>query len=85
MAILTTQFIDTLGEEKEIYVRVNNAQFNNHGAESTALLRGFASEEAFKDRGAGFIWEMNVKFVADVSKPLWDQVYNASGLVGTKI
>lgn len=84
MAILTTVFVDALGEEKEIYVRINNIESNNHGAESRALLRGYASETAFKEHGAGFIWEKSIPFTADITQPIWQQVYQASGLVGTE-
>ena len=62
------------GEDRELYIRLNNVEASNHGAESYALFRGFLSKESF-DNGASFIHEEVVEFSADVSNPLWDQAY----------
>lgn len=64
------------GEERELYIRLNNVEASNHGVTTHALFRGFLSEEAFKS-GAHYIWEQNIEFLADVSKPIWEQAYAA--------
>jgi hypothetical protein len=74
MAILAT--VKTIhGEERSLYLRVNNTEVGNHGAMSHALVRGFLSEEAF-NTGKHYIHEETVEFLADVSRPLWEQVYD---------
>lgn len=62
------------GEEKELYVRLNNVEASNHGVKANALFRGFISHEAF-DSGFHYVWEREVQFLADVTKPLWEQAY----------
>ncbi|ALN97537.1 hypothetical protein [Aeromonas sp. ARM81] len=69
-AMVMTKF----GEERELYIRVNNIESSNHGVESNALFRGYISQEAFQG-GAHYVWENNVSFIADVTIPLWDQAY----------
>lgn len=64
------------GEERELYIRLNNVESSNHGVASHALFRGFLSKEAFES-GAHFLWEREVEFRADVSLPLWPQAYAA--------
>jgi hypothetical protein len=64
------------GEERELYIRLNNIEASNHGVTSTAMFRGFLSEEAF-NAGKQFLWEHTVEFTPDVSKPLWEQAYKA--------
>jgi len=64
------------GERRELYIRLNNAEVSNHGVPSTALFRGFLSEEAFR-AGRAFVWEEEVQFAADVTAPLWGQAYAA--------
>lgn len=71
-ATITTQF----GEDREVYIRLNNVEASNHGSPAQALFRGFLSQEAFES-GAHYVWEGSVKFVADVSQPLWPQAYGA--------
>ena len=71
-ATVTTQF----GEDREVYIRLNNVEASNHGAASLALFRGFLSQEAFK-AGSHYVWEKWVEFAPDVSKPLWHQAYAA--------
>lgn len=63
------------GEERELYIRLNSVSSSNHGIESEALFRGFASKEAFND-GKRYMFEERVMFNADVSLPLWNQAYS---------
>ncbi len=69
---ITTQF----GEDRELYIRLNNVEASNHGVTSHALFRGFLSEQAYQG-GAAFMWERAVEFTPDVSKPIWKQAYEA--------
>jgi hypothetical protein len=64
------------GETRELYVRLNNIESNNHGQPSIALFRGFLSEQAFRD-GRHYLFEELVEVDADVSLPLWQQAYDA--------
>lgn len=74
MAIKAT--VETIyGATQEIYIRLNNIEASNHGANSVALFRGFVSEDAF-NAGKHFVWEQTVEFKADVSQPLWKQAYS---------
>jgi len=70
-ATIKTKF----GEERELYVRLNNVEVSNHGVKSRALFRGFLSKEAF-DGGASYIHEELIEFNADVAVPLWGQAYD---------
>lgn len=63
------------GETKELYLRVITVDANNHGALSSALVRGFISQEAFDD-GKHFAHEESFEFNVDVSTSLWEQVYS---------
>lgn len=75
MAINAT--VETIhGEERELYIRLNNLEASNHSATSFAKFRGFISREKFES-GANYLWELDVEFNADVTKPLWDQAYSA--------
>ncbi len=69
-ATVTTQF----GEDREVYIRLNNIEASNHGVPASALFRGFLSREAF-EAGAHYVWETQVEFQPDVSQPLWPQAY----------
>lgn len=71
-ATITTQY----GEDRELYIRLNNVEASNHGAMASALFRGFISKAKF-DAGANYLWEQEVEFVADVTQPLWGQAYQA--------
>ena len=71
-ASVPTQF----GEDREVYIRLNNVEASNHGATSLALFRGFLSKEAFK-AGSHYVWEKWVEFTPDVSQPIWPQAYAA--------
>lgn len=71
-AVVTTQF----GEDREVYIRLNNVEASNHGVKSHALFRGFLSKEAFESK-AHYVWEKSVEFDASVSGPLWAQAYAA--------
>lgn len=71
-AKVTTPF----GEDRELYIRLNNVEASNHHAASVALFRGFLSKEAFQ-AGSSFLWEKQIEFTPDVSKPLWQQAYVA--------
>lgn len=73
MAILAT--VETqFGENKELYIRLNNVEASNHGMKATALFRGFISKEAFES-GKNFMFEKEVQFDAEVSSNLWEQAY----------
>lgn len=75
MAIQAT--VETnFGEYRELYIRLNNLESSNHGQPSYAKFRGFISKEKF-DSGANYLWEQDVEFAADVTKPLWGQAYQA--------
>lgn len=67
-----TQF----GEERDLYVRLNNLEASNHGVKAVALFRGFLSEQAYDD-GKHYVFEKKVEFDPDVSRPLWEQAYAA--------
>lgn len=73
MAILAT-VLTVYGEERELYIRLNNTEVSNHGVKSTALFRGFLSKDAF-DAGSHFMFEKQVEFTANVSEPIWEQAY----------
>ena len=75
MAIITT-VKTSLGEDRELYIRLNNIEASNHGERSSAKFRGFISQEAYQT-GANYAWEQDVEFVADVTQPLWEQAYRA--------
>lgn len=75
MAIIAT-VKTSLGEDRELYIRLNNIEASNHGELSTAKFRGFLSQEAYQ-AGASYAWEQDIEFVADVAQPLWEQVYQA--------
>lgn len=64
------------GEDRELYIRLNNVEASNHGVEATAKFRGYISREKFED-GANYLWEQDIEFVADVAQPLWWQAYQA--------
>lgn len=75
MAIKAT--VETIhGEVRELYIRLNNVEVSNHGAQSVAKFRGFISQEKFAS-GANFLWERDIEFDADVTQPLWGQAYQA--------
>lgn len=75
MAITTTVTTE-FGEEKELYLRINNAEISNHGVKSTALVRGYISKDAFL-AGAKFMWEESVVCDIDIGELVWSQFYNA--------
>ena len=64
------------GEEREVYIRLNSVEASNHGWASHALFRGFLSKEAFQS-GSHYVWEKEIEFFPDVSKPVWEQAYEA--------
>lgn len=72
IAKVTTPF----GEDRELYIRLNNVEASNHGAASLALFRGFLSKDAFK-AGSHYVWEKWIEFTPEVSQPLWSQAYKA--------
>jgi len=74
MAILATVTTEH-GEDRELYIRLNNMNASNHGVYAKATFRGFASKAAF-DEGKRYMYEHVVGFMADVSKPLWEQAYS---------
>lgn len=75
MAILES--VETsYGEERELYIRVNNIEVNNHGAWDRALFRGYSSKSAFENK-KHYMYEETVEFKSDVSGNLWSQAYTA--------
>lgn len=65
------------GEERELYWRLNNfEQLANHGVPAAARFRAFLSKDAF-EAGKNFVTEKVIEFQADVSKPMWEQAYEA--------
>lgn len=75
MAIIAT-VKTSLGEDRELYIRLNNIEASNHGEMSSAKFRGFISQEAYQ-AGANYAWEQDAEFMADVAQPLWGQAYQA--------
>lgn len=73
MAILA-KVKTSFGEERELYIRLNNIESNNHNHVSVAKFRGFLSQEAYV-QNFNYVWECDVEFLADVSLPLWSQGY----------
>ena len=71
LATVTTQY----GEDRELYIRLNNMNAYNHGVSAEATFRGFTSKVAF-DEGKRYMYEHGIVFMADVSKPLWEQAYS---------
>lgn len=71
-ATVNTEF----GEERILYIRLNNIEASNHGVPCSVKFRGFLSKEAF-DNGNRFLWEKDIEFLADVNLPLWAQAYEA--------
>ena len=71
-ATVTTMF----GEDREVYIRLNNVEASNHGVKAIATFRGFLSADAFS-AGAHFVWGTEVEFDCDVSQPIWPQAYAA--------
>lgn len=70
-ATVTTAY----GEDRELYIRLNNLEVSNHGCPAHALFRGFVAQEAYEN-GAHYVWEKSVVFIADVTQPLWKQAYD---------
>ena len=67
---------DAYGEERNLYIRLNNIESSNHGVASSAKFRGFLNQDAFNDK-RHYLWEQDIEFIADVSQPLWPQAYEA--------
>ena len=68
---LTTKY----GETREMYVRINNVEASNHGVETHVLFRSYISRDAFK-AGANYVDDHPLSFMADVTKPLWEQAFD---------
>lgn len=75
MAILATVKTE-YGEERNLYIRLNNIEASNHGVPCHVKFRGFLSKEAF-DNGSRYLWEKDIEFLANVNLPLWAQAYKA--------
>jgi hypothetical protein len=73
MSIKSTQET-TFGENRELYIRLNNIEASNHGNKAYALFRGFLSKEAF-DNGKPFVFEKSIELDVNVSGNLWEQAY----------
>ena len=69
-ATVTTEY----GEDRSIYIRINNIETSNHGVPSNVKFRGFLSRETF-ELGGRSVWEKDMEFDADISIPLWPQAY----------
>lgn len=74
MAIVT-KVETSFGEERELYVRLNNVSASNHGVEGLALFRGFLNKEAYQNN-KHFLYEEAINFKVDVSLPIWEQAYS---------
>ena len=69
--------VETLfGENRTLYIRLNDVEAANHGVSAAARFRGFNSLTAWQD-GRPFMWEKVIEFPADVSGNLWQQAYSA--------
>ena len=75
MAIKAT-VVTEYGEQRELYIRLNNVAVSNHGEPAKALFRGFASAEAFATHSR-FLYELELDYAADVTQNVWDQAYCA--------
>lgn len=73
---ITAKVQTMFGEERDVYIRLNSIEASNHGWASHALFRGFLSKEAFQ-AGSHYVWEKEIEFKPDVSKPIWEQAYAA--------
>lgn len=62
------------GEDRVLYIRLNNVEASNHGEDTLVKFRGFLSKEAF-EAGSHFLWEKDISFPADIAEPLWPQAY----------
>lgn len=69
---MTTQF----GENRQLYVRINNMSVSNHGVNASVLFRGYLSQEAFQ-AGGMFLWEQEMDIPLAVDHSLWTQAYQA--------
>jgi hypothetical protein len=63
------------GESRSLYIRINSVEVSNHGLASSALVRGYLSQDAFA-AGKPYVWEREVQFTPDVSQPVWPQAYS---------
>lgn len=75
MALTNTMFTQ-YGENRPLYVRVNNMSVSNHGVNATVLFRGYLSQEAFA-ANAQFVWEQEMELPMAVDQSLWSQAYQA--------
>ncbi|MDW3059223.1 hypothetical protein [Vibrio sp. 1978] len=64
------------GEDRELYVRINNVEASNHGVKSSVLFRGFLSQSAFND-GYHYLYEEVIELIVDPASPIWEQAYLA--------
>jgi hypothetical protein len=62
------------GMQGEFYLRVNNVEASNHNTKNFALVRYYASKEAF-DSGKNFIEEDGIEFECACSDNLWEKAY----------
>lgn len=68
--------VTAFGETRTLYIRLNNMEASNHGQPAVALFRGYLTKEAFES-GKHYVWERTIRFMTDVSLPLWEQAYDA--------
>jgi hypothetical protein len=62
------------GEERDLYIRLNNLETVSKHAGAVARFRGFVSEKAFK-AGKNYVWEKLVEFPCDIGGNLAEQAY----------
>jgi len=68
------------GEKRDCYVRINNVddvQNNKDGTTVKPRLRAYL--DSFEN-GKPYVWDsveadLKLEFIVDISKPLWDQIY----------
>lgn len=73
---ITVNLETNFGEVRNLYVRLNSISANNHGATSTALFRGYGSQQMFRD-GAPVLWEREIELMVNASGYVWKQAYLA--------
>lgn len=73
---VTANLTTSYGETRGLYVRVNSLSTSNHGVSSNVLFRGYISQEHFQ-AGGGYVWEMEMDFMVDVSGQIWSQAYES--------
>ncbi len=72
MAIIAT--VKTMyGEDRELYIRINHAEINNHNVNSEFTFRGYLVEVDYSE--AKYIYEHIINMIVDVTGNIWQQAY----------